>query len=124
MNNKIKPYARCHATIESMNGRTVAYHECKDILECEKFYLELGHNFYANDEIKHSQDVPNGIHDYWLTVDDKKSMLAYVRTMAKNANGYLDDKTDEEIILFGLSYLGANIQDARLSGLELAGSNA
>ena len=122
MNNKIKPYARCHATIESMNGRTVAYHECKDIAECERFYLELGHKFYANDEIKHVLGS-DGVHGYYLTVDDEKSMIRYVRIMA-NSNGIYTGRTDEQIVLFALAYLGANIEDANLSGLELAGSDA
>ena len=112
----------CHATIEGgQDGtlRTSAYSEFLTLGECEKFYLELGHNFYANDEIKHS--LTGETHSYWLNVDDKKSMLNYVRTMAKNADIHLN-KSDNDLILFALAYMGANIEDANLSGLT--GSNS
>jgi hypothetical protein len=49
-------------------------------------------------------------------------MVDYVLTVAQNAGIDLSSKTNEEITLFALSYLGVNIEDAKLSGLELAGS--
>jgi len=108
----------CHATIEGGEDgtlRTSAYRECFSLAECERFYLELGHKFYTNDEIKHCGNDAEG-HRYYLDIDDKKNMLNYVRTVAKNADVYLN-KSDNDLILFALAYMGANIEDAKLSGL-------
>jgi len=52
--------------------------------------------------------------------DDGKShggLVTYVRECARNAGSDLSGKTDDEIIRFALSYLGANIEDAVISGL-------
>lgn len=112
---------QCHAKIENENGRTVAYKECNTLAECERFYLELGHNFYANDEIKHYGNDAEG-HRYYLDVDDNKSMLVYVRKCASESGEDLANKSDGEIILFALSYLGANIDEAIEAGLTEVGN--
>lgn len=112
---------QCHATVESSSGRTVSYGEFSYLGECEKFYLELGHRFYANDEIKHYGNDAEG-HRYYLTVDDKKTLVEYVRKCAIESNADLTNKTDEQIVTFALSYLGANIEDAIEAGLTEVGN--
>jgi len=116
-------YAVCRADI---NGK-VFVRECAGISVCEMFYLGLGYQFYANDKITHKE--VNGVHYYNLFIFDKessmknKSLIEYVRTVAKNANVDLTKKTDREIEYMSLDFMNSNIEEAKLSGMRDVGIN-
>jgi len=54
--------------------------------------------------------------------DSVSGMVFYARKCARDAGTFLAEKTDEGIIKFALSYLGANIDDAIESGLAETGN--
>ena len=56
----------------------------------------------------------------WSYVTAKSGIdsVDYVRTVAKNVGTDLSKHWDNSIVNFALNYLGANIEDAKLSGLD------
>lgn len=49
---------------------------------------------------------------------DNTNLVNYVRSAALMDSIDLSNKTDDELTRFALAFLGANIEDAKLSGIE------
>ena len=63
-------------------------------------------------------DLAHGVTWSYVTAKEGISSVKYVRAMAKNAGVDLSKKWDNTIINFALNYVGANIEDAVISGLN------
>ena len=63
-------------------------------------------------------DVAHAAAWSYVTAKEGITSVEYVRAMAKNAGTDLSKKWDNTIINFALNYMGTNIEDAVLSGLN------